>query len=304
MVRDEPFAHAFTVFTATYNRAHTLPRVYDSLRKQTFTDFEWLIVDDTRETVERWQHEADFPIRYVLQSHAGKHVAFNRGVREAAGALFLPLDSDDSCIPVALERFKYHWDAIPRTQRPNFSAVTALTVDENGALVGSRFDRDIDDSDPLELYFVRRVSGDKWGFHRTEILAEYPFPEPEGVTFVAEAVVWFAIARRFKTRYVNECLGIISVVRRSADHLSTLTDATVRGRLMFNQAVIQDYSDYLSRSPVLFWKSLLNYSRYSWLSGKGPIAQVRAVQTTKGRLLVAPFVPVGAVFAIRDRHRM
>ncbi|HWN27804.1 MAG TPA: glycosyltransferase, partial [Actinomycetospora sp.] len=36
----------FTVFTASYNRAHTLPRVYASLQAQTLRDFEWLIVDD------------------------------------------------------------------------------------------------------------------------------------------------------------------------------------------------------------------------------------------------------------------
>ena len=35
-----------TVFTPTYNRAHLLPRLYESLCKQTFKDFEWVIVDD------------------------------------------------------------------------------------------------------------------------------------------------------------------------------------------------------------------------------------------------------------------
>lgn len=35
-----------TVFTPAYNRARLLPRVYESLCKQTFKDFEWLIVDD------------------------------------------------------------------------------------------------------------------------------------------------------------------------------------------------------------------------------------------------------------------
>ena len=35
-----------TVFTPTYNRADLLPRVYKSLLKQTYTDFEWIIVDD------------------------------------------------------------------------------------------------------------------------------------------------------------------------------------------------------------------------------------------------------------------
>ena len=41
-----PSLFTFTVFTATFNRAHTLHRVYTSLTKQTFSDFEWLVVDD------------------------------------------------------------------------------------------------------------------------------------------------------------------------------------------------------------------------------------------------------------------
>ena len=35
-----------TVFTPTYNRANLLPKLYDSLKKQNFKLFEWLIVDD------------------------------------------------------------------------------------------------------------------------------------------------------------------------------------------------------------------------------------------------------------------
>ena len=35
-----------TVFTPTYNRAHLLPRLYESLCRQTYADFEWLVVDD------------------------------------------------------------------------------------------------------------------------------------------------------------------------------------------------------------------------------------------------------------------
>ena len=34
------------VFTPTYNRSHTLPRLYESLLRQTSDDFEWVVVDD------------------------------------------------------------------------------------------------------------------------------------------------------------------------------------------------------------------------------------------------------------------
>ena len=35
-----------TVFTTTYNRDNLLPSLYDSLCRQTSSDFKWLIVDD------------------------------------------------------------------------------------------------------------------------------------------------------------------------------------------------------------------------------------------------------------------
>lgn len=71
------YQYTFTVFTPTYNRAHLLPRAYDSLRKQTFRDFEWLIVDDgstddTETLVKQWQQEAEFPIRYYRQEKQGR----------------------------------------------------------------------------------------------------------------------------------------------------------------------------------------------------------------------------------------
>src|SRR5581483_7740515 len=139
--------YTFTVFTATYNRAYTLPRVYHSLCSQTFRDFEWLIVDDgstdnTPELISQWQNAGNLPIRYLRQENRGRHVAFNRGVREAQGALFLNCDSDDACVPHALERFMYHWENIPLTERDGFSAVTALCMDTDGKIMGDKFPRD------------------------------------------------------------------------------------------------------------------------------------------------------------------
>ena len=63
-----------TVFTPTYNRAHTLPEAYCSLKAQTSKNFLWLIVDDgstdrTAALVSAWmQHFPSVP--YTVQTAA------------------------------------------------------------------------------------------------------------------------------------------------------------------------------------------------------------------------------------------
>ena len=134
----------FTVFTATFNRGHTLRRVYEGLLGQTYREFEWVVVDDDRPTTREASSSSGAPkpgsrIRYLHQQNQGKHVAFNRGVAAARGELFISLDSDDSCVPTALERLKWHWDQIPPDARSGFTGVTGLCVNQLGHLIGTRF---------------------------------------------------------------------------------------------------------------------------------------------------------------------
>lgn len=308
---DAAYAYKFTVFTPTYNRAHTLPRVHASLEKQTFRDFEWLIVDDgstdgTRDLVSGWR-SSPIPIRYIHQANAGKHVAFNRGVREAKGELFLTVDSDDELVPVALERLQFHWDTIPEARKAHYSAVTALCMDQSGRLLGDRFPQDVTDSDSLELHFKHKSAGDKIGFQRTEVLRRHPFPEPAGLRFVAESMVWFAIARTHKTRFVNECLLVVhrqdGAGGGGGERLSRLTSSTARGRLMFHQTVLNDYLDYCARSPSQLMRSLVNYSRYSFMLGIGVRSQLQGLTSLPCRAALAGVLPFGYALHVRELLR-
>lgn len=299
-------AHCFTVFTPTYNRAHTLDRVYTSLEAQTFRDFEWLIVDDgstdgTPALVEQWRQQARFPIRYVRQENRGKHIAFNTGVREAHGELFLPLDSDDACVPHALARFREHWDAIPAERREQFSAVTALCKDQHGQLVGSRFPASVVDSNSLEIHYRFHVTGEKWGFHRTDVLREFPFPDL-GATYVPESVVWGRIARRYATRFVNDVLRIYYTGAPSLMFGHAPSRNAVGGRLQ-HLTVLNEQLDYLRNAPVEFFASAAHYARFSFHLGAPIGRQFKAIETAGGRLLWSLAAPTGWMLYRRDVRR-
>ena len=123
-----------TVFTPAYNRAHTIHRVYDSLKVQTCKDFEWIVVDDgssdnTKEVVEGYIAENnDFDITYYYQENQGKHMATNKAVQMARGDLFITLDSDDGCKPNAIERLLSFWDTIPQEERVKYKVCPAAAV--------------------------------------------------------------------------------------------------------------------------------------------------------------------------------
>ena len=298
--------YVFTVFTPTYNRAHTIERVYSSLEAQTFRDFEWLVVDDgstdhTQALVEEWQRRADFPIRYIRQENRGKHIAFNSGVREARGELFLPLDSDDACVPHALERFRYHWESIPADQRHRFSAVTALCKDQYGNLVGSPFPSDVLDSNSLDIHYRFHVTGEKWGFHRTDVLREYPFPDP-GRTYVPEGIVWGKIARRYATRFVNDILRIYYVGAPSLMFGQRPARNAPGGRLQ-HLSLLNEHIDYLRVAPADFFVSAAHYARFSFHVGVPMHRQLQDLHTPQGRLLWSFALPAGWLLYRRDVRR-
>jgi glycosyltransferase involved in cell wall biosynthesis len=297
---------AFTVFTPTYNRAHTLERVYSSLCAQTYRSFEWLVVDDgstdgTSALIEVWQRQAPFPVRYVWQENRGKHVAFNAAVREARGELFLPFDSDDACVPHALERFRQHWESIPPDRRARFSAVTALCEDQYGNLIGNGFPYPVLDSNSLEIHYRFRITGEKWGFHRTDVLRQYPFPEIRA-THVPESVVWGRIAQRYSTRFVNDVLRIYYIGAPSLVHGRSSTGNPLGGRLQ-HLAVLNEHVNYLRFAPSSFFISAAHYARFSFQLGSSIFRQLEDVDTTRGRLLWALAVPVGWMLYRRDVRR-
>lgn len=285
------YRYRFTVFTPTFNRADTLPHVYESLKEQTFRDFEWLVVDDgsideTQQIVNAWIQESKFPIRYFYQKNRGKHVAINSAIREAQGELFLIADSDDRFVSDALEQFTLAWDSIPKEKKDSFSGVIALCQDKNMNLIGNRFPQNRLDSDSITMSFWDRVTGDKWRAYRTEIMQRFPFPEITGEKFIAEGLIWNRIARQYKQRFINMALNICEY-RKDGLSASSLHNrcASPRGARLYYQEALALRIPYDIKLKVG-----LNYIRFSF-HGKTPI--IKIITDVHCRVLICILLIVG-----------
>lgn len=89
-----------------FYRAGFLRHALESVRAQTFTDYELIVVDDgspDREEVERLNLHEDTRIRYVRQENQGPAAARNTALRVARGQFVAFLDSDDTWEPTYIQ---------------------------------------------------------------------------------------------------------------------------------------------------------------------------------------------------------
>lgn len=152
-----------TVFTPTYNRAHTLPEAYCSLKAQTSKNFLWLIVDDgstdrTAALVSAWmQAEKAFAIRYLYRPNGGMHAAHNTAYAHIETELNLCLDSDDRLAKDAVEQIEKRWAQV---KSKNYAGLIGLDDDGNGKLIGTGFPPGLTET-TLSGYYAGGGKGDK-----------------------------------------------------------------------------------------------------------------------------------------------
>ncbi|WP_075565567.1 glycosyltransferase family 2 protein [Ihuprevotella massiliensis] len=107
--------YSLTVFTPTYNRAHLIGRVYESLCQQTCQDFEWLVIDDgstdnTREVIAQYIAEQRIAIRYIWKENGGLYTGYNTAYANITSPLNVCIDSDDFMPENAVELILEMWN--------------------------------------------------------------------------------------------------------------------------------------------------------------------------------------------------
>ena len=102
----------FSIIMPTYNRAFCITKAIDSLLKQTYRDYELIIVDDgstdNTENILKEKYQEYFENKsflYIRQNKIGVCKARNLGLKFAKNEWIAYLDSDNEILPDFLESF-------------------------------------------------------------------------------------------------------------------------------------------------------------------------------------------------------
>ena len=222
---------SFAVVTPTYNRSRFLIRLYESLKKQTFSyeDFDWIVVDDgskddTREVLNSLVDDSPFQIIYLYKENGGKHSAWRHAVKylkDTDYEYFVSIDSDDELTPDALEIFCQNWRNIDESQ-VEIGLINARTIvagdDDHPHPIFNGNDY-VDDTYHNVAIKCGEQSEMITSIRVRDLEKILSIPEDfwlsDKVKFFAECVLWGRAGRYTKTRYLK---NVLRVVHQDADN--------------------------------------------------------------------------------------
>lgn len=192
-----------SIITPSYNSEFKLISNINSIRKQSLSNYEHIIIDDNslkpipNEVLSEIQN--DPKIKLIKRSwNAGPAVTRNRGISEARGKYIAFLDADDIWLPEKLEKQVAFME---ETQCP-LSYTHYDVVDENGNYIGSR-------KSPKELSYEDLIKVNRIGcltaMYNTEICGKQYMPN---ILKRQDYGLWLKITKKFgPAQGVNEVLA-------------------------------------------------------------------------------------------------
>ncbi len=122
----------FSIIVPIYNVEKYLPRCVESLLKQTYTDFEAILVDDgsgdSSSAICDQFAESDVRIKVIHKENGGLVSARKAGIQTAKGRYVLNVDGDDSLAPELLQKI----NEVAEKYAPDVIAFQYVEKRENG----------------------------------------------------------------------------------------------------------------------------------------------------------------------------
>lgn len=201
------------ILTSSYNRVKTLPKLYDSLKKQNHKKFDWLIVDDgsqdeTETLVSEIVNDNIINVKYLYQDNSGKAKALNYGFEQADYAsVFVVVDSDDYLLPTAVETIADYLEKFENDNEigafffyyktPDGKVIkpSGITIESDIILTRYHYNNIYKLNDGCVCYLNRSVK-------------EYKYPEYEDEKYIGPTVIQLEMAKKYKILFSSKVVGV------------------------------------------------------------------------------------------------
>lgn len=285
-----------SVITTTYNRKNTIIRVFNSLQKQSYKNFEWIIIDDgsndgTGKLINEFKEKAKFPITYLWQENQGKHVAMNKALNMCKGEYFTSIDSDDEIKSESFEILIKAWNEIPAKDRIKYKSVTARCYNpQTGETIGKPMKNEVIDCSSLDAKYKYKMNYEKWGLSKTSIERDFISPEIKG-HFYPEAIIQDLQARKYIERYID-----IPLRGYYFDTSNAITKNKIKKENLYLwEHNINDNMDYFFYDIPTFIKSFIGVSMCGYANGLNFKQILKQIKGNLKKITVTLFLPVGYI---------
>lgn len=203
-----------TIFTPTYNREHTLYRLYESLKRQSSNDFCWMVIDDgsedeTENIVNDWiKQERAFDIIYIKKKNGGLHTGYNCAIEHCDTELMMCIDSDDYAPDYLVERVINFWR---ENGSDEYAGIVGLDCYFDGKIIGDKLpDQKTVNLIDLLLGKYNIVNGDRANVVRTDLYKSVaPMKSFDGEKNFNPHMLHILISKKYDFLVLNENLKFV-----------------------------------------------------------------------------------------------
>lgn len=292
-----------SILTPTYNRAEFLPKLAESLQKQSFQDIEWIIGNDgsndnSDEVIRSFAEIVQFPIIYINSSHrVGKSKIDNLLIDESKGEYILWCDSDDYFVEDALEFLLDEVKKIPESEKKLYTGVLAQNIDTKGN--SQTFSHNAIPQKSIHVLYdsiEKYVKGDGTNLVLSEHLKGKEFLEVDFL--ITESSL---LEKVFHNKKVIISPKIVKIMNRTAENSISFGKklSYCRGSAYAISEMINK-EKYRSLPKVSKIKLILNYFRYS-IHGSISLNKAQNLwPVLKDNKFLLIFYPFSVLLCLRD----
>jgi glycosyltransferase involved in cell wall biosynthesis len=188
----------FSIVIPAYNRAYILPQTIESILKQSFNDYEIIVVDDgSKDNTKEVITSLNLPqLKYVYQNNAERSAARNNGVRHASGQYICFLDSDDFYLENHLQVL---YDEIANNAFDKAMYFVECNHLQKGVITKPKLQ--VIETDLYTYFFNQSVVPARVCIEKS-IFDEFSFDEK--TVIVEDTVLWCNIATKYPIHHIHQ----------------------------------------------------------------------------------------------------